>query len=133
MTRLVQPFTDKEHVRPKCRISTQKNFRISALRITAQSVPFKFSHQTVYLIRKNTKDLIFQQKNQYIMIHKISKHLMFQMQIYVFVVLLLSSGAVSGGLEKVLRQAEVIADIYQQFPHSCIFIINDEEQHQSED
>jgi hypothetical protein len=46
------------------------------------------------------------------------------MQIYIIVVLLLSSGAVSGGLEKVLRLAEFIADIYQQFPHSCIFIIN---------
>jgi hypothetical protein len=38
---------------------------------------------------------------------------MFQMQIYITVVLLLSSGAVSAGLEKVLRQAEFIADIYQ--------------------
>jgi hypothetical protein len=48
--------------------------------------------------------------------------------------LLLSSGAVRCGLEKVLRQAEFIADIYQQFPHSCIFIINDEEkQQQGED
>jgi len=47
---------------------------------------------------------------------------MFQMQIYI-VVVLLSSGAVSGGLEKVLRLAEFIADIYQQFPHSCISII----------
>jgi len=46
------------------------------------------------------------------------------MNIYIIVVLLLYSGAVSGGLEKVLRQAEFIADIYQQFPHSCIFIIN---------
>jgi hypothetical protein len=45
----------------------------------------------------------------------------------------LSSGAVRCGLEKVLRQAEFIADIYQQFPHSCIFIINDGEQQQSED
>jgi len=57
---------------------------------------------------------------------------MFQMQIYIIVVLLLSIGAVSGGLEKVLRQAEFIADIYQQFPHSCIFIINDEEQQKCE-
>ena len=58
---------------------------------------------------------------------------MFQMQIYIIVVLLLSSGAVSAGLEKVLRQAEFIADIYKQFPHSCIFILNTEEQHQGED
>jgi len=38
---------------------------------------------------------------------------MFQMPIYNIVVLLLSSGAVSGVLEKVLRLAEFIADIYQ--------------------
>jgi hypothetical protein len=55
------------------------------------------------------------------------------MQIHIIVVLLLSSGAVKGGLQKVLRQAEFIADIYQQFPHCCIFIINDEEQQQCED
>jgi len=58
---------------------------------------------------------------------------MFQMQIYSIVVLLLYSGTVSGGLEKVLRQAQFIADIYQQFPHSCIFIINPEAQQQGED
>jgi len=55
------------------------------------------------------------------------------MQIYSIVVLLLYSGTVSGGLEKVLRQAQFIADIYQQFPHSCIFIINPEAQQQGED
>ena len=58
---------------------------------------------------------------------------MFQMQIYIIVVLLLCSDAVSGGLQKVLRLAEFIADIYQQFPHSCIFIINPEAQQQGED
>ena len=59
---------------------------------------------------------------------------MFQMQIYIIVVLLLlSSGAVNGGLEKVLRLAQFIADIYQQLPHSCIFIINCEVQQQGED
>ena len=55
------------------------------------------------------------------------------MQIYIIVVLLLFSGAVSGGLEKVLRLAEFIADIYQQFPHSCIFIINSQAQQQGEE
>ena len=53
---------------------------------------------------------------------------MFQMQIYIIVVLLLYTGAVSCGLEKVLKQAEFIADIYQQFPHSCIFIMDPETQ-----
>jgi len=55
------------------------------------------------------------------------------MQLYIIVVLLLSSGAMSAGLEKALRQAEFIADIYHQFPHSCIFIINPEAQQQGGD
>ena len=58
---------------------------------------------------------------------------MFQMQIYITFLLLLSSEAVSGGLENVLRLAEFIADIYWQFPHSCIFIINPEARQQVED
>jgi hypothetical protein len=60
------------------------------------------------------------------------ERLMFQIQISIIVVLLLYSGAVSGGLEKVLRLAEFIADIYQQFPHSCIFNINSETKQQDE-
>ena len=58
---------------------------------------------------------------------------MFQMQIYIIVLLLMSSGAVSGGLVKLLSQVEFIADIYRQFPHSCIFIINPGAQQQGED
>jgi len=58
---------------------------------------------------------------------------MFQMAIFIIIVLLLSSGAVSGVLEKVLRKAEFMADIYQQFPHSCIFTTNCEAQQQGED
>ena len=55
------------------------------------------------------------------------------MQICIVFVFLMSSGAVSGGLEKVLRLSQFIANIYQQFPHSCIFIINREAQQQGED
>jgi hypothetical protein len=55
------------------------------------------------------------------------------MQIDIIIVLLLSSGAVSVDLENLLRIAEFIADIYQQFPHSCIFIISCEAQQQGED
>jgi hypothetical protein len=58
---------------------------------------------------------------------------MLQMKISIIFVLLLSSGAVSGGLEKVLRKAEFIADIYRHFPNSCIYIINSEVQRQGED
>jgi len=58
---------------------------------------------------------------------------MFQMQIDIIVVLLLSSGAVSVDLENLLRIAEFMADIYEQFPHSCIFILNRGAQQQGED
>jgi hypothetical protein len=58
---------------------------------------------------------------------------MFQMWFYIIFVLLISSGAVSGSLAKVWTQAQFIADNYQQFPHSCIFIINSEVQQQGED
>jgi hypothetical protein len=58
---------------------------------------------------------------------------MFQMQINIIFVFLLYSGAVSGGLEKIMRLAEFVADIYEQFPRSCIFIINPEAQIQGED
>jgi hypothetical protein len=58
---------------------------------------------------------------------------MFQKQIYIIYVFLISSGAMSGGLEKVWRQAEFIADIYQRFPNICIFIISSESQQQGED
>jgi hypothetical protein len=57
---------------------------------------------------------------------------MFQLKIYITVVLLLSSGALSVAFGTVLVQAEFIADIYRQFPHGCIFIINPETQQQSE-
>jgi len=55
------------------------------------------------------------------------------MQISIILMLLFSSGAVSAGLQKVLRLAEFIADIYQQFPHSCIFIKTTAAQQQGED
>jgi hypothetical protein len=57
---------------------------------------------------------------------------MFQIQIYIIVVFILSGGAVSVGLEKVWEQAEFIADIYRQFPQGCIMIVNPETQQQSE-
>jgi hypothetical protein len=55
---------------------------------------------------------------------------MLQMQTYIIVVLLLSSSDVSAGFEKVLKLAEFIADIYQQLPRRCIFIINSEARQQ---
>ena len=55
-----------------------------------------------------------------------------QMQISFIFMLLFYNGSVSVDLENVLRQAEFIADIYQQFPRSCIFIVNPEAQQQGE-
>jgi hypothetical protein len=57
---------------------------------------------------------------------------MFQMQTYIIVLLLPSSGAASVGLEKVLKLAKCIAGIYQQMPCGDIFIINPEAQQQGE-
>jgi hypothetical protein len=48
------------------------------------------------------------------------------MQNSIIIGLLLSSGVESVALGNLLRLAEFIADIYQQFPHSCIFIIDSE-------
>jgi SAM-dependent MidA family methyltransferase len=55
------------------------------------------------------------------------------MQIYIIALLLLYSGAVSGGSEKVLGQAEIIAHINQQLPHGCTFIIDCGAQQQGEE
>ena len=90
-------------------------------------------HQTVYLISMQRHSFGFSAKQQIPTDTWNFDRQLFQMQIYIIVLLLLSSGAVSGGLEKVLRLSQFIADIYQQFPHSCIFIINCEAQQQGED
>ena len=58
---------------------------------------------------------------------------MFQIQIYIIFVLLMFSDAVTAVSDNVLRHAKFIADIYKQFPNSCIFIINPEEQQDGED
>jgi hypothetical protein len=50
------------------------------------------------------------------------------MQTSIIIGLLLSSGFASASLGNLLRLAEFIADIYQQFPHSCIFFIDSEAQ-----
>lgn len=52
----------------------------------------------------------------------------FQMRNSIIFLLLFSSGVVSAGFENLLRLTEFIVDIYLQFPHSCIFIIDSEAQ-----
>jgi len=63
---------------------------------------------------------------------KTVQSVLFQMQTHIIFVLLILSGAVSASSESLLRLTEYIYDIYQQFPHSCIFIINCESQQQGE-
>jgi len=58
----------------------------------------------------------------------IFNRLFFQMQTSIIIMLILSSFVTSAGLENLLRLSEFIADIYQQFPHSCMFIIGSESQ-----
>jgi hypothetical protein len=82
-------------------------------------------------MQKNTKFLCF--KKEPVITDKLKfDRLMFQMKIYIIYVVLLFSGTVCAGLEEVLIHAELIADIYQQFPHGCIFIINPDELQQGE-
>jgi hypothetical protein len=63
---------------------------------------------------------------------KIVNILLFQMQTFIIFLLILTSGVVSGVVENLLRLREFIIDIYQQFPHGCIFIIDPESQQQGE-
>ena len=74
------------------------------------------------LISKATQMILLYKEELALFILQNFDHLLFQMQIYITgVQLLLSSGAVSAGLEKVLRQAKFIADIYHQFRQQLHF------------
>jgi hypothetical protein len=55
------------------------------------------------------------------------------MQTSIIIGLLFSSVVASAGLDNLLRLREFIADIYQQFAHNCIFIINPAAQEKGED
>jgi hypothetical protein len=57
---------------------------------------------------------------------------MFKMKMFIFIVLLLSSGAMSAGLEKLLKLAEFIADIYRQLERGCLFLVNSQAGNQGE-
>jgi hypothetical protein len=54
------------------------------------------------------------------------------MEMSIFIVLLLSSGSMSAGLEKVFKLAECIADIYQQFERGCLFLMNPKARNEGE-
>ena len=53
--------------------------------------------------------------------------------IIIIVLFLLSTASVSSGTESVMILTEYIPDIYKLFPHSCIFMLNTEEQQHGED
>jgi hypothetical protein len=53
-----------------------------------------------------------------------------QTYIVLFTLLTLYSVAVSAGLQEVLDLAKFIADIHQELPNSCVFIMNSEGEEQ---
>jgi hypothetical protein len=56
------------------------------------------------------------------------------MQIYrvLFTLLTFHSAEVSAGLQEVLKVAKCIADIQEELPNSCLFIINSEKEVEGE-
>jgi hypothetical protein len=52
--------------------------------------------------------------------------------IVLFTLLTFSSVTVSAGLQEVLNVAKCIADIHQELPNSCVFIMNSEGEEQGE-
>jgi hypothetical protein len=57
---------------------------------------------------------------------------MFKMNMFILIVLLLSSGAMSVGLGKVFKMAEFIADIYSQLERGCIFLMSSQSRNEGE-
>ena len=107
------------------------NFRIFASYVTAPPILITHHTKTCSCLHRSTADFDNAREEIIRVQRQNSKtKLMFKMQNSIIFMLLLSSGAVSAGLEKVLGLAEFIADIYQQFPHSCFSIINPEAQQQ---
>ena len=106
-----------------------ENFRIIASYLTAPPTLITLSTKTfTYLQQSSTVFDTAEEEVIHVWRLKIVKRLLFQMQTSIIVVLLLSSGFACAGLGNLLRLAEFIADIYQQFPHSCIFIMDSEAQ-----
>jgi hypothetical protein len=54
------------------------------------------------------------------------------METFIFIVLLLSSAAISAGLGEVPKLAEFIADVYQQLRGGCLFLVNSRSRDQGE-
>jgi hypothetical protein len=52
--------------------------------------------------------------------------------IVLFTLLTFSSVALSAGLQELLNVAKCIADIHQELPNSCIYIMNSEGEEQGE-
>jgi len=52
--------------------------------------------------------------------------------IILFTLLIFSSVSVISGLQEVLNVAKCIADIHQELPNSCVFIMKSEEEFQGE-
>ena len=94
------------------------NFRILAPYVTAPPTLITLRKETCTCVQRSTT--IFDTAGEEVILVKreiVKRLLFFQMQTSIFG-LLFSSGAVSAGLESLMRLAEFIVDIYQQFPHS---------------
>jgi hypothetical protein len=55
-----------------------------------------------------------------------------QNYIVLFILLTFYSAVVIGGLQEVLNVAKCIADIHQELPNSCVFIMKSEGEEQGE-
>jgi len=105
------------------------NFRILAPCVTATSTVILLRTKKFTSLQRGTTvfdragEEVFRIKRQ-----KLAREFFSQMQTSTIFVLLLCGGVVSTGLENLLRLTEFIAAIYQQFPHSCFFIIDSEAQ-----
>jgi len=101
------------------------NFRIIALHVTAPPTLITLRTKTCTCWKRSSTEFDTA-GGEVIHIQRLNtvNRLSFQMQTSIFTILLFSSGVASVGLENLLRLSEFIADIYQQFPHGCIFIID---------
>jgi len=105
------------------------SFRITASYVTAPPTVITLRTKACTYLQQHTA--VFDTAQEEV-IHmqrlNIVNRLLFQMQTSVIIGLILSSFVASAGLENLLRLSEFIADIYQKFPHSCIFMIGSESQ-----
>ena len=101
------------------------NFRIIASYVTAPPTLITLRTKTCTYLQQSTA--VFDTAGQEVIRVprlKIVNRLLFQMHNSIIIGLLLSSGVANAGSGNLLRLAEFVADICQQFPHNCIFVMD---------